>query len=226
MNFIKRNFKYLFQKFKFSRYVKFYYSSVISRCSSFEGANLVQRNAHFHGEMGYGSYIAEHSLINGRIGRFSSVGPYVRCNSGVHPYSYPYVATSPWFYSDNPLKLPNGPSFVKETIFQEYSFVDDSKGYTIEIGSDCWIGEGVFIVGGVKINDGAMVMAHAVVTKDVPPFAIVGGVPAKIIGYRFADSDIDFLMKTKWWEKDIKWIRNHVSELADISKLKNLFAEA
>ena len=70
------------------------------------------------------------------------------------------------------------------------------------IGNDVWIGLNATILDGVTIGDGAIVAAGAVVTKDVPPYAVVAGVPAKIIKYRFTESQIDFLLKFRWWEKD------------------------
>jgi acetyltransferase-like isoleucine patch superfamily enzyme len=83
-----------------------------------------------------------------------------------------------------------------------------SKG-DIHIGSDCWIGERTIIMSGVTIGDGAVVGAGAVVTKDVPPFAIVGGVPAKIIKYRFSAEKIAFLLKEKWWDWDDEKIKQN-----------------
>lgn len=62
----------------------------------------------------------------------------------------------------------------------------------MKIGSDCWIGTGVFLVGGIVIGNGAVVLAGAVVTKDVPPYAIVGGVPARILRYRYDEETINF----------------------------------
>jgi lipopolysaccharide biosynthesis glycosyltransferase/acetyltransferase-like isoleucine patch superfamily enzyme len=73
----------------------------------------------------------------------------------------------------------------------------------VEIGNDVWIGHNAFIKGGIKIGDGAVVAAHAVVVKDVPPYAIVGGVPAKIIRYRFDEATIKELLELKWWNYDL-----------------------
>lgn len=66
------------------------------------------------------------------------------------------------------------------------------------------------------ISDGAIVAAGAVVTKDVPPYAIVGGVPAKIIRYRFTEEQIEWLMELKWWDKDEQWIKAHAKHFDDI----------
>lgn len=82
-----------------------------------------------------------------------------------------------------------------------------SKGDII-IGNDVWIGEGALIMSGVRIDDGAVVGARAVVTHDVPPYAIVGGVPARIIRYRFPDSVIKKLLVLKWWD----WTDEKVKE--------------
>ena len=68
------------------------------------------------------------------------------------------------------------------------------------IGNDVWIAAGAQILRGVTVNDGAVIAAGAVVTKDVPAYAIVGGVPAKIIGYRFSDDTIERLKKIRWWD--------------------------
>ena len=80
------------------------------------------------------------------------------------------------------------------------------KGDTV-IGNDVWIGHGVFIKDGINIGDGAIIAAGAVVVKDVPPYAIVGGVPAKIIKYRFDEETICKLLELKWWDMDIEILK-------------------
>ena len=99
----------------------------------------------------------------------------------------------------------------------------DNKG-DIKIGNDVWIGYDAIIMAGVTIGDGAIIATRAVVTKDVPPYTIVGGVPAKIIRKRFSDEVIEELLKQKWWDlpneeilKRIKYIQT-----GDIEGLKNI----
>ena len=88
----------------------------------------------------------------------------------------------------------------------------DNKG-DIVIGNDVWIGYGAVIFAGVTIGDGAIIGTRAVVTKDVPPYTIVGGVPAKPIRKRFSDDDIAALLKMKWWDWPVEQIKEHIAEI-------------
>ncbi len=88
----------------------------------------------------------------------------------------------------------------------------------IIVGSDVWIGRGATILGGVKIGNGAIIGANATVTKDVPPYAIVGGNPAKIIKYRFDEETIKKFMAIKWWNWDIKKVLENVHIMSDPEK--------
>ena len=133
------------------------------------------------------------------IGAFCSIGCRVVLGHGEHPVSF--LSTSPYFYFDElGFKIPsnhNGSPAHPE--FWALS--------PIKIGNDVWIGDGVFIKNGVTIGDGAIIGARAVVTKDVPPYAVVVGVPAKVIKYRFPPEVIEELLALKWWELPDKTIQ-------------------
>jgi virginiamycin A acetyltransferase len=92
------------------------------------------------------------------------------------------------------------------------------------IGNDVWIGYNATIMAGVTIGDGAIIGTNSVVTKDVEPYAIVGGNPAKLIKKRFSDIEIAELMEIRWWDWDIEKISRNVQNLTnnDIQSLKIL----
>ncbi|MDO5570252.1 MAG: CatB-related O-acetyltransferase [Bacteroidales bacterium] len=96
----------------------------------------------------------------------------------------------------------------------------DNKGDII-VGNDVWIGYDAVIMAGVKIGDGAIIGTRAVVTKDVPPYTIVGGVPAKTIRKRFSDETINKLLETKWWNLPFEQIKNEIQNImnGDIDSL-------
>ena len=91
------------------------------------------------------------------------------------------------------------PFSVLEPRLQHISGHPASNG-DVRIGSDVWLGRGSTVMSGVTIGDGAVVAAHAVVTRDVPPYAIVGGVPAKVLRYRFDPPTIERLLALRWWD--------------------------
>ncbi len=88
----------------------------------------------------------------------------------------------------------------------------DNKGDII-IGNDVWIGYEAIIMAGVTVGDGAIIGTRAVVTKDVPPYTIVGGVPAKVIRKRFSDDVISTLLEAKWWDWPEEKIKKHISDI-------------
>lgn len=220
---LKRIIKYFFLKIKWMKKVRFSFNDKISIISQFEGMNQLYPNTSFGGFMGYGSYIADYcKLVNVKIGRFCSIAPHVICDNGTHPTTTPFVTTAPCFFSLNKTKCQNGSTFATQQKFNEKKATSD--GYSLEIGNDVWICENVFINGGLKIGDGAIVLSGAVVTKDVPPYSIVGGVPSRIIKYRYDNDTIQFLLTTKWWDKDIPWFKEHWELLCDIDAFKKYFS--
>jgi len=153
------------------------------------------------------SYIGARSrLTKVRVGKFSCIAKEVIIGLGKHPVR-DYVSIHPAFFSPN---RQAGFSFVASAYFNEDEHCN--------IGNDVWIGERAIILDGVSIGDGAIVGAGAVVTKHVPAYAIVGGVPAKILRYRFNQSEIDYLQKFKWWDCDIQWIRENYKRFHDIKE--------
>ena len=72
----------------------------------------------------------------------------------------------------------------------------------------------------MHVGDGAVVLAGAIVVEDVPPYAVVGGVPAKIIKYRYDEQTIAWLLKVRWWDKPLDWLRENWELMCDIDKLR------
>ena len=168
----------------------------------------------FSTKMGYGSGISRDSIIDSVwIGKYTTLGPDGKVITGQHPTSK-IASTHPAFYSK---RGQMGFTYVDETIFKETRLAKEN--YKVVIGNDVWIGSYTRILEGVTIGDGAVIAAGAVVTKDVEPYAVVGGIPAKMIKYRFEEEIIRKLLNLKWWEKDQEWIKNHAKDFDDVEKL-------
>ena len=220
---IKHILLYLYNKRKYGNLVEFKYTSHFSHHCSFEGRDFIGKGAHFYGSLGYGTYIGDYSSINAEVGRFCSIGSRCRYINATHPYKFPFVSTSPLFFSINKSTFAGRNSFAKEQKFEEFMYYDKERKLVNKIGSDVWIGLDVNLIGGVEIGDGAVILSRAFVTKDVPPYAIVGGIPAKIVGYRYDDETIRFLLETKWWNNSPDWFEKHWGLLSDIEKFKKYY---
>lgn len=127
-------------------------------------------------------------IQNSQIGRFVSIAAAVRIGPTNHPYERP----------SQHLFAYNGEGYGFAPKDQE--FLAKRKEKTTTIGNDVWIGHGAVVQAGVTVGNGAVIASNAVVTKDVPPYAIVGGVPAKTIKYRFDPETIQALQDIAWWE--------------------------
>ena len=221
-NWLNHLFLYLYHKGKNRHLVQFPYSARLSHRSEFGGKNAVGSHTDFYGKIGMGSYIGSHCEISADIGRFSSLGNKITQIVETHPLREPFVTTSPMFIS---LKKQTGCTFAKKQYAEEYRFYDKEREIAFKVGNDCWIGHEVCFVGGVEVGDGAVVLTRAMVTKDVPPYAIVGGVPAKVIGYRYDEATIEMLLRVKWWDKDVEWFEEHADLLCDMEKFKEYFSK-
>ena len=110
-------------------------------------------------------------------------------------------------------------TYVSEELFEELNYADPERKKAVIIENDVWIGSHAKLCGGITIHNGAVILAGAVVTHDVPPYAIVGGVPARLLRHRFPDDVIEKLQHFKWWEKDDQWLKSHVKEMTDIERM-------
>ncbi len=148
----------------------------------------IRNNVRFYdSSIGRYSYITRNTLVqNTEIGAFCSISE--GCNIGMPSHPTDFASTSPVFLDK--------PNYLKKN-FSAFKYEDGPR--TI-IGNDVWIGANALIKAGVTVGDGAVIAAGAVVVRDVPAYAIVGGVPAKLIRYRFSEDVIRKMLESKWWE--------------------------
>ena len=149
------------------------------------------KTAQKHFRMGKASYAGKDLRLANRestIGKYCSIADNVHIGTGTHPTSF--LSTHPMQY----MELPFGPK-----ISSEFRCEYRSK-QPCHIGNDVWIGLSAIIMDGITVGSGAVIAAGAVVTQNVPPYAIVGGVPAKVIKYRFSPEIIEQLLDLRWWD--------------------------
>lgn len=197
------------------KYLRIGYLSFFKNCQFGQYNTLYDNVSLSNVSLGDFTYISGNTkIMNTTIGKFCSIANEVLIGLAKHP-SNNFASSHPIFFST--LKQAQI-TFVNKTYFQEYA--------DIFIGHDVWIGARAVVVDGIRIGNGAIIAAGAVVTKDVPPYAIVGGVPAKIIRYRFSEEDIVFLEDFCWWHKDYEFLKTNFCLMHDIQKLKKWAQEA
>lgn len=184
------------------------------------GKNIFgENNSVINSYIGFGTYFGKNNDLSSlKIGNYCSIGSNLKIIIGSHPVK-DNVSTHPAFFinkyeSFNKIDL----SYVNNNKYNDTQLIEEQ--WNLIIGNDVWIGDGVSIFQGIKIGDGAVIGTGAVVTKNVEPYTIVGGVPAKIIRKRFKDEDITFLLEFKWWEKEENWIQQNAEYFEDIELIK------
>lgn len=161
--------------------------------------------------IGRWTYIQSNSAIGAaypvKIGAFCSIaiGFYLWNNENHHTK----------FATTYPLKTALGVPLTREDMRSEYQ--------EVTIGNDVWIGRDVHVLPGAKIGDGAIVGAHAVVSGELKPYGVYGGVPARLIKWRFSEAVIEFLLALKWWEWSVERIERNVAFFSlDLTNIENV----
>ena len=148
-------------------------------------------------DIGEYSYICHTTKMGAvKIGKFCSIGNDVILGAGNHPYDT--ITTSPFIYSRKKVAMLGNILVAEDNLWKPEQKSPEQSMAIIE--NDVWIGARAIVKCGVRVHNGAIIGAGAVVTHDVPPYAIVAGVPAKVIKYRFDEETIKKLEDLKWWD--------------------------
>lgn len=209
---LKRNKKVIFNR-----------GSMTDLPSYFEGKNrLAKGSSLFNSRIGVGSYLGENTHFNNAfIGKYTCIGPRVDLIIGQHPTNI-HVSVHPSFFS---VRKQVGFTYVDKGTFSEFKYVGSSQ-LSVKIGNDVWIGSDVKIMEGITIGDGAIIAAGAIVNNDIPSYSIYGGVPAKLIRYRFNDKYIKFLLEFKWWDRNEEWIKSHAAYFNDVEQFHEIISKS
>lgn len=206
----------IFEILRVGKNSKISFKSYLLGKNKFEGRNVINKNNYIKNcSFGYASFMGENNFfVDACVGKFCSIGNNVKVISATHPSSV-FVSTHPAFYRSQY-------GIFKNTSLKFTELITYDENVCVLVGNDVWIGDNVLIKGGVKIGDGAIIAMGSVVVKDVEPYSIVGGVPAKNIRSRFNSNEIQKLIEFKWWNRDIEWIDKHLGCFGDIKKFMEM----
>lgn len=158
-------------------------------------------------EMGDYSYIAgDAEVAYSQIGKFCSIAAMTRINPGNHPM---------WRASQSHFTYRAAAYF--DDAEEEPGFFQWRREQPVRMGHDVWVGHGAVILPGRTIGTGSIVAAGAVVTRDVPPYAIVGGVPAQVIKWRFPEDVAERLMALAWWDWEHQRLREALEDFRQLT---------
>lgn len=149
------------------------------------------------------------------IGKFCSIATFVRINPGNHP-AFTRVAQHHFTYRSRQFGLADA---------DDKAFFDWRREHKAIIGHDVWIGHNAVVMPGVRVGDGAVIGTGAIVTHDVPPYAVVVGVPARVIRYRFDEDTIARIQRTRWWDWDHETLKLRLPDFKDIGRFLELYGE-
>lgn len=179
------NLSYLYGKL-----MKMLQGTCVVNCQIAKGAKVGKSCNVSNTSFGRYSYCSHDcQIVNAEIGAFCSISDHVFIGGAEHPMDW--VSMSPAFQNVS----HSGPT-------KRFAKFDMPPTQKTIVGSDVWIGHGAVVKQGVTVGHGAVVAAGAVVVKNVPPFAVVGGVPAKVIKYRFDEETIKRILQIDWWNLD------------------------
>jgi acetyltransferase-like isoleucine patch superfamily enzyme len=215
MGFLRRILYVLCLKVKYrNRKLKICISANVSKTKFEDHISVADKVRIIGSYCGRFTYIGKESdLSNAKIGRFCSISHNVVVCRGNHPLTF--VTTHPSFYYDTTKQIGFTIHRGADIYDRIIKYPEGESKYQVIIGNDVWIGAHVLILGGVTIGNGAVIGAGSVVTKDVGPYSVVAGNPAKLIKKRFADQSINRLQTIRWWDKPLKTIIDSYKDYLD-----------